>query len=155
MILKTINTPQDIFILGFYIEDTDETFSTTDDEDNIRVQLISSIQLHSMHLDICGFVYVLNRSELLERLDKLEESDAFGGIFIKDFCGDVKLRVENEDGKDILSPNYVTSEYCRYQTTEDDVADINLIFERSEVLKSIDMQSLSFEEVIKSVKNTL
>lgn len=94
MILKTIDKPTDLFIVGSYIVKDDENygdFIITDGEDYFET-MINNVCVQSTCSD--GFVNILTREEFNEHKEMLVENlidQDF--IFVPNFVGEIKLQV--------------------------------------------------------------
>jgi hypothetical protein len=129
ILIKTVETPQDIFILGAYVNGKQETFSITDDYATFKLTNGNK----SYYVDTDGFVFILTRSELLEYKDLIDENSySQEGVLLKDFSGDMVLRMISTEGNDMLSAaDFDPKEYVMYQRSNEEEYD-DIVLELSE-----------------------
>ena len=100
MIIKTIKDPQDIFILGCWIEECQTEFKITDDYSgfDIFVGSTSNPRTHSIACD--GFGTILTTEEMIKYKDEIEESyEDCDIVMLPNFVGDIVVGVITDDGE--------------------------------------------------------
>lgn len=120
IVLKKVETPQTIFILpsGFNDESKIEpSFSITDDYSGFAV--MDPKKLH--HSESDGFVTIVTEEELCENIHKLwEEGSDENAYVVRDFTGEIQLKVFNDRHEDVLDPaKYDPKEYIYHQSITD------------------------------------
>lgn len=109
LLLRKVDTPQDIFVVGWSYKDLDPAFSLTDDYASCNI--VSGKD--GLTFETSGYVYILNREDLLgykERLWDLEymEDSSEEGILLENFQGEIYLDVRmasGRDGSDLIDPS--------------------------------------------------
>jgi hypothetical protein len=125
VVIKKIDTPQDIYVVGINFTDYSSTFGITDDEHLLCV----TNDKEKRYINTSGYVSILTKEEFIASKTKLwegdEENDNNEGFILKDFSGEFKVKVITQSGKDTL-PTYDPKEYMMYQMERiegDDVDD--------------------------------
>ena len=126
VIIKKIEVPQDVYIIGDWVKDFDESFKITDDESAFTLRNGDK----TIWMNTSGFVYILTTEELIANKASFEEGFA-DNIVIKNFSGELNLKVINSDNNDIVTAeNFDKDEYIYHQkwaNSEDfDIDDIIL-----------------------------
>lgn len=114
VILKKIETPQDIYVIGDYIENLEPLICLTDDEYPFDLKVGNNTP---NFVETSGFVYILTKEELLTLKGKLNEDELFAdNLVIENFCGEIVLKVISENNNDLVTnENFDPKEYICYQ----------------------------------------
>ena len=111
VIIKKIEVPQDVYIIGDWVKDFVESFKITDDESAFVLKNGEK----TIWMNTSGFVYILTTEELILNKSSFEEGFA-DNVVIKNFSGELILRMKDTDGNDILTEeNYDREEYLMHQ----------------------------------------
>jgi hypothetical protein len=117
VVLKTFDIPQTIYIVGVDYQEKPEAFSITDDE---HLCLIENNKKQTA-INTQGFVFILSEEEFINWEDLLWESpedyEYTDGVCLKNFTGNICLKVIDKEGNDILTDSiFQQKEYLRYTT---------------------------------------
>ncbi len=135
-LLKTIDTPQDIVIIGttalFHgvLESRPFSFSITDDYTGFDINIGGK---KSFSVESDGFVTILGIQEFLEMKKKMEEDDDFeigesaGLVILKNFSGEIRLGVMDDNGKSDYE--FDTNSYIQHQIDSFDGSYLNVILD--------------------------
>lgn len=102
VLLKKIETPQNIYILGDWVEDLDEEFRIDDDESSFQLRYNGKLK----HINTCGVCCIVTQKELFDDKEFFYEDGviknefSFDNIIIKNFCGEIILKLEVATEKD-------------------------------------------------------
>lgn len=114
VILRKIDTPQDVFILGdLEINNVKDDFLITDDECGFT--LASGDNTYG--IGSFGGCIILTKEELIANLDNIDfdsYEDIFGdnSILLPDFSGEISLKVIMDNGQEVLNPeNFDKTDY--------------------------------------------
>lgn len=158
VILKKIETPQDIFVLGdLSIEGVKDSFLIDDDECGFTIKSGKKI----LGVGSFGGCLILTREELVSHRDKInmdDYEDIFGNnsILIENFVGDIALKVIVKKEDVINDDNFDPDDFIHHQDFSSYVEDIIVDFGEGYIFKQFEMtntilDALSREERIDSV----
>lgn len=158
VIIKKIETPQDIFVIGdLSIEDVIDSFLIDDDECGFTIKSGEKI----LNVGSFGGCLILTREELVSNRDKINMEyyeDIFGNnsILIENFVGDIALKVIINDEDVINDDNFDPDEFLKHKYFDSYIEDIIVDFGEGYTFKEFEMSSaildaISREERIDSV----
>lgn len=106
-IIKNIEEPTDIYIIGDDFTDKPETFAITDDYCSLTIRGDDGKEAY---IETTGFVFILTKEEILNWKDYLDVEldpgyEDFTIMLLKDYVGEMQLVAEDDDGKDRLKEN--------------------------------------------------
>lgn len=112
VIIKKIEVPQDVYIIGDWIEGFKESFSITDDESSFALRNNGG---KVIWLTTIGFVYILTLEELIANKASFEEGFV-DNFLVKNFVGELVLKVIDSDNNDLITAeNFDKDEYIMHQ----------------------------------------
>ena len=126
VLLKKIETSQDIFILGdLPVEGIQDSFLIDDDECGFTI----ASGKKRLGVGSFGSCLILTKTELVANRDKINMDnyeDIFGNnsILIENFIGDIKLKVIVNNNDVIKEDNFDINEFIHHQDFSDYVQDI-------------------------------